>query len=97
MMVGRLLSFLDGIFSGAMLNFQGVYDEKQFPGALSRNSKLALAWTSHLQKWGRWRESLVGGFNQPIWKIIRKSNWKSYEIFPQLLGMKTKKMSKTTT
>ena len=24
MMVGRLLSFSDGIFSGAMLNFQGV-------------------------------------------------------------------------
>jgi len=25
MMVGRLLSFSDGIFSGAMLNFQGVF------------------------------------------------------------------------
>ena len=29
MIVGRLLSFWDGIFSGAMLNFQGVYSTKQ--------------------------------------------------------------------
>ena len=28
MMVGRLLSFWDGIFSGAMLNLQGVYHKK---------------------------------------------------------------------
>ena len=26
MMVGRLLSYWEGIFSGAMLNFQGVFD-----------------------------------------------------------------------
>ena len=26
MMIGKLLSFWDGIFSGAMLNFQGVDD-----------------------------------------------------------------------
>ena len=30
MMVGRLLSFSDGIFSGAMLNFQGVGHSPSF-------------------------------------------------------------------
>ena len=29
MMVGRLLSFWDGTFSGAMLNFQGVIDKRE--------------------------------------------------------------------
>ena len=46
--------------------------------------------------WGR-SLSLVGDFNQSIWKIYARSNWKSYEIFPQVLGMKTKNMSRTTT
>jgi len=29
MMVGRLLSFWDGLFSGAMLNFQGVLEKNK--------------------------------------------------------------------
>ena len=30
-MVGRLLSFWDGLFSGAVLNFQGVWEEGYVP------------------------------------------------------------------
>ena len=49
---------------------QHLHDKKQFPGTLSRNSKLALPGRATCA-WGRW-VSLVGGFRQPIWKIYAR-------------------------
>ena len=77
MMVGKLLSFWDGIFSGAMLNFQGVFSISTIP---CRSGGWFFWWNKSL--WARNLEKktieLDGGFFQGSFLMgLRKSQTES--------------------
>ena len=63
MMVGRLLSFWDGIFSGAMLNFQGV--SSRYRDDLAILAKAEVSWRIQAKEIARFHPLMWKGFQHP--------------------------------
>ena len=82
MMVGRLLSFWDGIFSGAMLNFQGVFKENitSITCSIGWSTLLAPSCIEVRYDWYDASPKMVVGFNGVFTSKVRSPPMGSHEF-----------------